>query len=130
MSDDDARRSLYAGALGHDSAHVRRRIKQIKQWAALHANSFVEEMLAANPRLEWAMPEVGRNAAPEDYELAFNFTRVEAEIAVAFASGEKLTDIAAARGNSINTIRTHFAHIKDKLGVSTQTEVLRELLKV
>ncbi|ABS63629.1 response regulator receiver protein [Parvibaculum lavamentivorans DS-1] len=130
MSDDDPRRSVYAGALGHDSAHVRRRIKQIKQWALLHANSFVDEMLTANPRLEWAMPEAGRTAAPEDYELAFNLTRAEAEIAVAFARGERLADIAITRGSSINTVRTHFAHIKDKLGVSTQTEVLRELMKV
>lgn len=129
MSDEDIRRNLFAGTLGHDSAHVRRRIREIKQWAALHGNSFVEDMLAANPRLECAVPETGRNPAPEDYELSFGFTRVEAEIAIAFAGGAKLMDIAASRQCSINTVRTHFAHIKDKLNVSTQTEVLRELLR-
>lgn len=130
MAEQPPRENRYAGTLGHDSAALRRRIAQIRQWAERNEKPFVEELLATNPRLEWALPEAGRDPIPEDFELAFGFTRVEAEIAAAFASGAKLAEIAAARGSSINTVRTHFAHIKDKLGMHTQTEVLRELMKV
>ncbi|GEM_PF-2056797 len=130
MSDKEERRNLYAGTLGHDSAAVRRRIAEIRKWGERNDRPFVEDLLNANPRLEWGIPEVGRDPIPEDFELAFGLTRVEAEIAAAFASGHKLTAIAAARGCSINTVRTHFTHIKDKLGKTKQTDVLRELMKI
>lgn len=130
MSDRDERRNLYAGTLGHDSAAIRKRIAEIRKWGEHNDQPFVEDLLNANPRLEWAIPEVGRNPIPEDFELAFGLTRVEAEIAAAFAAGHKLSAIAATRGCSINTVRTHFAHIKDKLCLHTQTEVLRELMKI
>lgn len=130
MADKEPRENRYTGTLGHDSAALRRRIAQIRRWGEANDKPFVEELLASNPRLEWAIPEVGRDPIPEDFELAFGLTRVEAEIAAAFAAGIRLADIAKARGNSINTVRTHFAHIKDKLGKHTQTEVLRELMKV
>lgn len=128
MSDGKSRNSPYA--LGYDTAYLRRRIAQIRQWAAKRNDSFVENMLEADPRLQWALPETRHAPLVEDYETAFGFTRVEAEIAVAFVAGRKLDEIAAARGISINTVRSHFAHLKDKLGKSTQTEVLRELMKV
>lgn len=130
MSDDEPRDNPFAAALGYDSAYLRRRVMQIRQWAASRNYSFVEDMLEAQPRLRWALPETRRAPLPEDYETAFGFTRVEAEIAVAFVAGSKLDEIAAARGISINTVRTHFAHLKDKLGKRTQTEVQRELMKV
>lgn len=130
MAEKGTRENRYSGTLGHDSAALRRRIAQIRQWGEANDKAFVEDLLASNPRLEWAIPEVGRDPIPEDFELAFGLTRVEAEIAAAFAAGVKLADIAKARGSSINTVRTHFAHIKDKLGKNTQTDVLRELMKV
>lgn len=123
-------RALYGGVLGHGRAHVRRRIAQIRSWAEEQGNSFIDELLAANPTLEQAAPAVTRNLTPEIYIQAYGFTCVEAEVAAAFVGGRKLAEIAADRGCSINTVRTHFAHIKDKLGLHTQTEVLRELMKV
>lgn len=128
MADSPSRNSPYA--LGYETAYLRRRVMQIRRWAARRNDSFVEEMLEADPRLQWALPETRHAPLVQDYEIAFGFTRVEAEIAVAFVAGRKLREIAAARGISINTIRTHFAHIKDKLGKSTQTEVLRALMKI
>ena len=97
MSDREERRNLYAGTLGHDNAAVRKRIAEIRNWGARNDRPFVEDLLNANPRLEWGIPEVGRDPIPEDFELAFGLTRVEAEIAAAFASGHKLTACRDAR---------------------------------
>lgn len=130
MSDDDLRSKLYAGALGHEGHDVRRRIAEIKEWARRNDNEFLERMLSINPRLEWTIPQTGRDPIPEDYELAFGFTRAEAEVAVLFVLGRSIAEIAKERGCSVNTVRTQFAHIKDKLGKNTQTDVLRELMKV
>ncbi len=131
MSDDeDIRGKLHSAALGHESHEVRRRIEEIKNWARRNGSDFVEKMLAVNPRLEWTIPQTGRDPLPEDYELAFGFTRAEAEVAVAFVIGYSIAEIAMQRGCSVNTVRTQFAHIKDKLGKNTQTDVLRELMRV
>ncbi|GMV63220.1 MAG: hypothetical protein AMXMBFR74_23880 [Parvibaculum sp.] len=130
MSENGDRGRLYAGALGHDSREVRRRIEEIKDWARRNGNEFVERMLVVNPRLEWTIPQTGRDPLPEDYEYALGFTRAEAEIAVLFVLGHSIAGIAKERGCSVNTVRTQFAHIKDKLGKNTQTDVLRELMKV
>ncbi|MBO6633004.1 LuxR C-terminal-related transcriptional regulator [Parvibaculum sp.] len=127
---DDLRSKLYAGALGHEGHDIHRRIAEIKEWAQRNDNEFVERMLAINPRLEWTIPQTGRDPIPEDYVLAFGFTRAEAEIAVSFVLGHSITKIAEQRGCSVNTVRTQFARIKDKLGKSSQTDVLRELMKV
>ncbi|MEQ8265810.1 MAG: helix-turn-helix transcriptional regulator [Parvibaculum sp.] len=130
MSDDDLLRNRIAGTLGHDIAYIRRRIAEIRRWGALHSVGFVEEILTANPRLEDVVPVVGRDPLPEEYELAFGFTRAEGEIALLFVLGHSIAEIAKQRGCSVNTVRTQFAHIKDKLGKKTQTDVLRELMKV
>lgn len=130
MSDEELLRNRIAGTLGHDLAYIRHRIAEIRRWGALHSVGFVEEILTANPRLEDVIPVVGRDPLPGEYELAFGFTRAEAEIAVLFVLGHSIAEIAKERGCSVNTVRTQFAHIKDKLGKSTQTDVLRELMKV
>lgn len=60
-------------------------------------------------------------------ELAalYGLTPVETEVALALAEGQRLTEIAANRNVSLNTVRTHVARLRVKLNATTQAEIVR-----
>lgn len=58
----------------------------------------------------------------------YGLTATEAEVAVALATGRSLTNIAADRGCSEQTVRTHLKRIFGKTGLTRQTELVRVLL--
>ncbi len=68
-----------------------------------------------------------RAAAADVLARAYGLTRAEAEVAVALAAGTKAPDIAHGRSISINTVKTFRRRVYDKLGVSDQVELMREL---
>jgi DNA-binding CsgD family transcriptional regulator len=55
-------------------------------------------------------------------------TATEAEIAVALAAGHTLTNIAAERDCSEETVRTHVKRVFSKTGLTRQAEIVRVLL--
>lgn len=60
-----------------------------------------------------------------EFAAMYGLTPSEVEVAIALASGSSLKTIAAQRRVSINTVRTHLSHLRSKLGVRSQAEVLR-----
>ncbi|MAN63067.1 MAG: hypothetical protein CMI60_14105 [Parvibaculum sp.] len=77
-------------------------------------------MINADPR----MPSHASSALMELFDL----TPTEANLAVAFAQGSDLKQLAADRGLSLNTIRWHFGTIRAKLGAHTQADIVRIVL--
>ena len=70
----------------------------------------------------------GTPALPADLaQTAFGLTPAEAELAVALASGASLADHAAARGRSLNTVKTHLRNVFDKTGSRRQSDLVRKL---
>jgi DNA-binding CsgD family transcriptional regulator len=55
-------------------------------------------------------------------------TATEAEIAVSLATGRTLTNIAAERSCSEETVRTHLKRVLSKTGLTRQAEIVRVLL--
>lgn len=60
----------------------------------------------------------------------FDLTKAEADILICFVDGYSSHDIAKQRNRSHQTVRTQFQSIREKLGVSNQTELLRTALSV
>lgn len=60
----------------------------------------------------------------------FDLTQAEARLASAFASGSTLAEYSASEGVSMNTIRTQFAHLREKMEARDQADVLRILLQL
>ena len=67
---------------------------------------------------------------PQKLELAalYGLTPAETEVALALAGGMSLAGIAQSRNVSVNTIRTHAARLREKLGVRSQAEIVRKIL--
>lgn len=63
-------------------------------------------------------------------ELAalYGLTPTEADIAISLADGARIADIASYRGVSLNTVRTHVARLRSKLGVASQAEIVRTIM--
>jgi DNA-binding CsgD family transcriptional regulator/quercetin dioxygenase-like cupin family protein len=55
----------------------------------------------------------------------YGLTPAETEVALALAQGARLRDIARNRSVSLNTVRTHAARLRSKLGVASQAEIAR-----
>ncbi|MEQ9150925.1 MAG: alpha/beta hydrolase fold domain-containing protein [Parvibaculum sp.] len=53
----------------------------------------------------------------------------EAELAAAFAEGQPLAAFARENGLSMPTVRTHFSHIKAKLGAADQAAVVGKIIR-
>lgn len=58
----------------------------------------------------------------------FGLTSTESEIALALAAGSKMSEIAAERAVSINTVRTHVARLRSKLDAASLAEIVRTVL--
>ena len=60
---------------------------------------------------------------------AYNITSTESEVANALLSGHTPRDIAAARGVSLETVRTHLKHLYAKTDTRRQADLVRVLLR-
>jgi DNA-binding CsgD family transcriptional regulator len=66
--------------------------------------------------------------APHDaLARAFGLTRAEGRVAAALMTGDRLEDVAERLDVSINTVRTHLAHLFGKTGTRRQSELVRAL---
>ena len=61
----------------------------------------------------------------QDCMTLFELTRSEAQIALALGQGRAPADICAERGIGINTLKTHRKRIFEKVGVASQSELVR-----
>jgi DNA-binding CsgD family transcriptional regulator len=69
-------------------------------------------------------PEAGQVPTLEALGQIYGLTPAEAEVAQLLAKGLSLDEIAADRGISLNTVRSHLKHIFSKTGTSRQGELL------
>jgi DNA-binding CsgD family transcriptional regulator len=69
-------------------------------------------------------PEAGHVPTLEALGQIYGLTPAEAEVAQSLAKGMSLEEIAADRGISLNTVRSHLKHIFSKTGTSRQGELL------
>lgn len=60
-----------------------------------------------------------------EFAALYGLTPSELNVALALAAGLSLQDIARERAVSINTVRTHAARLRDKMGVHTQADIVR-----
>ena len=105
------------------------RLDDVYKWAQAEGKQWVLDLFNDPHCADQGMVrqfEEGNRAAY--YGVKFGLTPTEAEVAAAFATGKSLEGIAQGRGVSINTIRTHFSRLRDKLGVHSQAQMLRVLL--
>jgi DNA-binding CsgD family transcriptional regulator len=58
----------------------------------------------------------------------YGLTPAEAQVAIGLANGQRLEDLARAKGVSINTVRTHLQQIFAKTEVTRQPDVVRLVL--
>ena len=61
---------------------------------------------------------------PVSRQPSVKLTTLEREVLTLFASGRSYTEIAAARGNSIVTVRNTLYRIQDKQGIKTKQELV------
>lgn len=66
---------------------------------------------------------------PEALQTLYGFTPAEAEIAVRLAAGADPEEIAAGKGITMNTLRTHLKSIMSKADVHRQGELVALILK-
>jgi DNA-binding CsgD family transcriptional regulator len=69
-------------------------------------------------------PEAGHVPTSEALAKIYELTPAEAEVVQLLAKGLSLDEIAADRGISLNTVRSHLKHIFNKTGTSRQGELL------
>jgi DNA-binding CsgD family transcriptional regulator len=65
-----------------------------------------------------------------DLAQAFGLTPAESRLAAALLTGKRLSDIAAASGVPITTLRTRLSSILRKVGVERQADFVRVLSSV
>ena len=61
---------------------------------------------------------------PVSHRPSETLTALERETLTLFASGRSYTEIAAARGNSVATVRNNLYRIQDNLGIGTKQELV------
>ena len=59
---------------------------------------------------------------------ALGLSQVESRVAALLAEGKTVSEIAAATGRKVSTIRTHVQHIFAKLGINRQADLVRLVL--
>jgi len=75
-------------------------------------------------------PQMRQKPAPEILTQAFALTRAESDIAIGIVSGKTLTEIAAARGIKVGTVRTHSKAVFSKTQTRGQAELTRVLTRL
>lgn len=91
-----------------------------------------EQTLLRRARCMVVVTEVPRRSAPDDQWLcaAFQLTAAEARVAMLLARGLSVSAIAEQRGVSNGTVRNQLKQVFGKLGVSSQSEVVRIVSRV
>ena len=72
-------------------------------------------------------PARPRAPSPETVRAVFGLTRAEAAVAVRLAEGLVPVEIARRLGVSHNTVRTHLAALRAKLGVASQVAIVAQV---
>ena len=67
---------------------------------------------------------LGGQGKPVSRRPSETLTTLERETLTLFASGRSYAEIAAARGNSIATVRNNLYRIQDKLDIGTKQELV------
>ncbi|MFC4726230.1 LuxR C-terminal-related transcriptional regulator [Glycocaulis abyssi] len=80
--------------------------------------------------VDLALAGTGQAGEADRLEFAalYGLTPSELAVALALTGGASLQDIAAERGVTINTVRTHAARLREKLGVHSQADIVRTTL--
>jgi DNA-binding NarL/FixJ family response regulator len=70
--------------------------------------------------------------SPSERDLAdlFGLSPAESRLAAALTTGKRLSDIVAASGLQITTLRTQFSSILRKVGVEWQADLARVLSSI
>lgn len=74
-------------------------------------------------------PEISHTISLDGLETVFDLTPAELAVATALLNGAQPRQIAEARSNSIETIRTHLKHVFAKTGTGSQLELMRLAVK-
>ncbi len=77
-----------------------------------------------------ASPPARRPVSTQDLIAGFGLTQAEAALATGLLSGHALSDVAAAKGRSINTLRAQLARIMVKTNTRRQSELVLLLSQV
>jgi len=134
---DNRLRSVLAGAVGGSGTIARSGAMHLPRSGgvrplALLAMPFRQETnwsLARQPSILVCVSDPDAMHTPSNRLLAelFGLTGAEAALASDLLAGEELRDIAARRGRSINTVRTHLSGLMAKTNVNRQSELIRLL---
>jgi len=81
---------------------------------------------------KWAIlylrdPSIPQLPSHDDLRAWFDFTKAEARLACAIASGKTSQDYSSERGVSLNTVKTQFQSILDKTRMHRQVDLVRLL---
>lgn len=80
--------------------------------------------------VDLALAGTGQPGEADALEFAalYGLTPSELAVTLALTGGASLQEIASERGVSINTVRTHAARLREKLGVHSQADIVRTTL--
>lgn len=80
--------------------------------------------------VDLALAGTGQPGEADRLEFAalYGLTPSELAVALALTGGASLQEIASERGVTINTVRTHTARLREKLGVHSQADIVRTTL--
>ena len=107
---------------------VAKRLSQIFKWAEENKQDWLFDFVDARADLLKSITrgETETKLPTADHLAArFDLTPAEADILELFLAGGTLREIADAQQVSINTVRTHFVHIRGKLDARDQADVVR-----
>ena len=68
-----------------------------------------------------------RVASRQEVRELYRWSRAETEVAMGVATGKPLTEIAAQRGKTMNTVRSQLASAMKKAGCHRQVDLVRLL---
>jgi DNA-binding CsgD family transcriptional regulator len=86
--------------------------------------SATPERLAAVIRLDCHQ---GKQSPTHNVQMRFGLTTAEAAVALGFAGGRPLQDIARARGVAFVTARNQLQAVREKVGATNQADLMRRL---
>lgn len=94
------------------------------------ANRGSETALFAAVTIDLSVAGVAQpdTAGKVEFAALYGLTRSELDVALALAGGASLKEIAGVRQVSINTVRTHAARLREKMGVHSQADIVRTTL--
>ena len=99
----------------------------------LYAGERIRDALQVAKNKRYALVMLKNSVSRESLPLTllsdcFNLTPKECELAAGLIAGQTFSQIADQNRVSNNTIRTHYANLRTKLGARNQADVLRSLM--